>query len=168
MSDDDMYWFNSYLFRQTMTFSERLDWYDDHIILDQKYKGSGFTDISFKSIDYYLVFASFGYGKLEYEVIYYSHYFDFQSVINIFTIIIVAIGIVYLFIQLENLATEKKLKETKLKTKSTDNVVLKRIVVITAPRSCERCGSSLDSDSRYCHECGKIITIRQISDWGST
>ena len=167
MSDDNMYWFNSHIFRQTMTFSERLDWYDDQIILDQKYKGSGFIDLSFKSTDYYLVFASFGSGELEYEVIYYSHYFDFQSVINIFTIIIVTIGVVYLFIQLENLSQEKKRKDPKLKEKSTDNVVLKRIVVITSPRYCERCGSSFDSDSRYCHECGNINTTRQISDWGS-
>ncbi|MFX0010386.1 MAG: hypothetical protein ACFE9R_08740 [Candidatus Hermodarchaeota archaeon] len=102
MSDDDLYWFNSYIFVATMTFSERLDWFDDQIILDQKSKGSGFMDLLFKSGDYYLIFASFGSGELEYEVTYYSFYFDFQTVINIITFIIVAIGVIYIYISLLN------------------------------------------------------------------
>ncbi|MFX0010385.1 MAG: zinc-ribbon domain-containing protein [Candidatus Hermodarchaeota archaeon] len=24
---------------------------------------------------------------------------------------------------------------------------------------CERCGTYLDSDSRYCHQCGKVVII---------
>jgi hypothetical protein len=149
MSGNDIYFFNHFTMIPITSISERLERYGDQIILDQKYKGSGFTDLSFKSIDYYLVFASFGSGTLEYEVIYYSHYFDFQLVI-----IIVMIGIGYLIIQSENLSQEKKLKE-----KSSKNTDLQRNVMISSPQYCERCGSYLDSDSLYCHECGKVIII---------
>lgn len=159
MSDNDMYWFGSYLYVQIWTFDERLERYGNQIILDQKNKGSGFTDLSFKSGDYYLVFASFGSGEIEYEVIYYSVYFDFQSVVNIITIIIVAIGVIYLFIQSEILSAENKRKEKKLQEKSSKDTDLKRNVNISSPHYCERCGSYFDSDSRYCHECGKVIII---------
>ena len=159
MSSNDLFWFNSHIFVTTMTFSERLDWYDDQIILNQKNKGSGFTDLSFKSGDYYLIFASFGSGELEYEVIYYSVYFDFQTVINIITIILVAIGIVYLFIKSATSSAETKLKTITLKEKSSIKTDLTRDVMITSPLYCERCGTYLDSDSRYCHQCGKVIII---------
>lgn len=160
MSNNDLYWFDSHIFRVTMTFSERLDWFDDQIILNQKSKGSGFTDLSFKSTDYYLIFASFGSGELEYEVTYYSDYFDFQTVINIITIILVGIGIIYIFIKSANSSAETKRKTITLKEKSNITTDLERDVMITLPLYCERCGTYLDSDSRYCHQCGKVIITR--------
>jgi hypothetical protein len=159
MSEDDLYWVNTQLLSYLYTFSERIERYSSQILLDQKYKGSGFTDILFENGDNYLVFASFGSGELEYKVIYYSIYFNFQTVINIITIIVVAIGFVYLLIQIDQLVTENKLKESKLKEISSKTTELKRNMISSSPHYCERCGSYLDSDSRYCHECGKAIII---------
>lgn len=162
LSDSDLYFIDQCSLLHFRDFFEILERSDDQVLLERGQKGSGFTDLSSKSVDYYLVFASFGSGELEYEVMHYSFYFDLQFVVNIIAFILIMIGVVYLFLQSNELVTEKKNQEKRIKELSGDTTKGKKFSIISSPRYCERCGTFLDSDSRYCHECGKVVEIRKI------
>jgi hypothetical protein len=152
MTDDDMYWFNSYLESIVWTFSERVEMRQDQFLSEKNTEGSGFKDLSSYQREYYVVIASFGTGELEYDLIYYSYYFDYQEVLNVLTIIIVMCGSLYVLIEIDMLKTEKKPNEHK-----KIHVINPTYKIPSNPtfRYCDKCGTKLDDDAVFCHNCGK-------------
>jgi hypothetical protein len=152
MTDDDMYWFNSYLESIVWTFSERVEMRQDQFLSEKNTEGSGFKDLSSYQREYYVVIASFGTGELEYDLIYYSYYFDYQEVLNVLTIIIVMCGSLYVLIEIGMLKTEKKPNEHK-----KIHVINPTYKIPSNPtfRYCDKCGTKLDDDAVFCHNCGK-------------
>jgi hypothetical protein len=152
MTDDDMYWFNSYLESIVWTFSERVEMRQDQFLSEKNTEGSGFKDLSSYQREYYVVIASFGTGELEYDLIYYSYYFDYQEVLNVLTIIIVMCGSLYVLIEIDMLKTEKKPNEHK-----KIHVINPTYKIPSNPtfRYCDKCRTKLDDDAVFCHNCGK-------------
>ena len=149
MTENDIFWFNDHLYSYVFSFSERVDKHADHFLSEKGIEGSGFKDLSFSQYDYYLVFVSFGTGELEYEITFYSFYLDYQIVLNTLTVIIVIFGSIYVLIQLNALKHEKKDNKVK-RNKIVPNLILHSSII----RYCE-CGTKLDNDALYCHNCGK-------------
>jgi hypothetical protein len=72
MTDDDIYWFNSYLETVAWTFSERVEMRQDQFLSEKNTEDSGFKDLSSSQKEYLVVIVSFGTGELEYDLTYYS------------------------------------------------------------------------------------------------
>jgi len=152
MSGNEISWFNDPQLSYILTFSERLRYFQNHLLSERDTEGSGFKDLSSSQNKYFVVIASFGTGELEYDLTYYTSYFDYQIVLNVLTIIIVMIGSFYVLVEISMLKTEKKpIEQKKIHEFNTIYKVTSKLTV----RYCDNCGTKLDNDALYCHNCGK-------------